>query len=66
MVRGVHDYANGAAGGTVGNLLQGSATAGRAGTGAVANYIFEGTVLRGAGVAGQVVVELYWPSCSGR
>lgn len=66
MLRGVHDNANGAAGGTVGLVLYGSATAGRAGTGAVANYILDGAVLRNAGVAGCVHVELYWPVCSGR
>ena len=66
MIRGVHDNANGAAGGAVGNVLYGSATVGRAGTGVVANYIIDGSVLRGAGVAGAVVVELYWPACSGR
>lgn len=66
MVRGVHDQANVTAGGTVGNLCAGVGTAGRSTTVQTANYIFDGTVLRNAGVVGTGTVELYWPTCSGR
>lgn len=66
MVQGVHDQANLAAAGTVGNILYGSAVAGRAATAVVANYIIDGSVLRNAGVVGTATVELWWPSCSGR
>ena len=65
MIRGVCDTANAAAALTVGNVLTGSGTAGQAGQ-ATANYIFDGAVLRAAGVVGTVTAELYWPACSGR
>jgi hypothetical protein len=65
MVRGVHDAANVTAGLTVGTVLSGSATLGRCNQG-VANYVFDGAVLRVAGIAGAGTVELYWPTCSGR
>jgi hypothetical protein len=65
MVRGVHDAANVTAGLTVGTVLSGSATLGRCNQG-VANYVFDGAVLRVAGIAGAGTVELYWPMCSGR
>lgn len=66
MIQGVHDQANVTAGGTVGNLCAGVATAGRSTTVQTANFIFDGTVLRNAGVVGTGTVELYWPTCSGR
>jgi hypothetical protein len=65
MIQGVHDQANVTAALTVGTVLSGGAVAGRANQ-AVANYIFEAAVLRNAGVAGKGVVEIYWPTCSGR
>jgi hypothetical protein len=66
LIQGVHDQANVAAAGVVGNTLQGSAVVGQASTAVVVNYIFDGTVLRNAGLAGMGVVEFYWPVCSGR
>lgn len=66
MIQGVHDQANVAAAGAVGSTLQGSAVLGQASTGVVANYIFDATALRNAGVAGAATVEIYWPVCSGR
>jgi hypothetical protein len=67
LIQGTHDQANTAAGGAVGTLIAGSATVGR-GTSAAqtANYLFEGSVQRAAGVVGTGTVELYWPVCSGR
>lgn len=65
MIRGVHDSANVTAGLAVGTLLSGSSIAGRC-TQATANYLFDGAVLRVAGVMGCGTVELYWPVCSGR
>jgi hypothetical protein len=66
LIKGTHDAANVTAGGTVGNLCAGVGTAGRSTTVQTANYLFDGSVLRNAGVVGTGVVELYWPSCSGR
>jgi hypothetical protein len=65
MIRGVHDQANVTAALTTGTVLTGSATAGRCNQ-AVANYVFDSAVLRGAGVVGTGTVELYWPTCSSR
>lgn len=67
MIKGTHDAANGAAAGAVGTILAGSAVAGRATSAAqTATYIFDGTVQRAVGVAGAIVAELSWPTCSGR
>lgn len=65
LIQGTHDQANVTAALTVGNVLSGSAVAGRCNQ-AIANYIFDGGVLRAAGVVGTGTVELYWPVCSGR
>ena len=67
MIRGVHDAANLIASPTLGNLLAGVNTAGRATTVQTSNYIFDGSVCRVASTAaGSGTVELYWPLCSGR
>lgn len=66
MIQGIHDQANVTAAGTVGNLCAGVGTAGRSTTVQTANYIFDGTALRNAGVAGTGTVEIWWPTCSGR
>lgn len=66
LIQGVHDQVNVTAGGTVGNLCAGVATVGRSTTVQTANFIFDGTVLRNAGVVGTGTVEIRWPSCSGR
>lgn len=67
MVKGVHDGVNMITGGTVGNAISGSATAGR-GTSALANYVLTGTVLRNAGTGTgtlDAVVEMDYPLCTG-
>jgi hypothetical protein len=70
MVRGIFDGANVAGTFTVGTNLSGYSTAGaveaKAGTFTVANFIFDGSVLRAGAAQYACTVELYWPICSGR
>ena len=67
MLRGVHDAANVAGSGTLGNVLYGSGTAGQAATASTSNYILDGTTLRAVGTgASDATVEIDFPICSGR
>lgn len=67
MIRGVHDGANIVTAAAPGSLAGGSGVAGRANvTTTVANYTFDGAIIKTAAATNVGTVELFYPTCSGR